>query len=166
KAELREGYGRLIWQLRLLIPKGLSAAVYTQTTDVETEVNGLMTYDREVIKVDVKETAAWHAKLFGPPLKVRTLVATSEEAGQKWRWTTWRATNGWEKPGYDDSKWKEGEGGFGTKGTPGAVVRTTWSTKSIWLRRVVEVKGKVQGEVMLRLHHDEDADVYINGVLA
>lgn len=42
-----------------LIPRGFSAAVYTQTTDVEVEVNGLMTYDRKVIKVDeakVRET--------------------------------------------------------------------------------------------------------------
>ena len=29
-----------------------SAAVYTQTSDVETEVNGLMTYDRKVMKVE------------------------------------------------------------------------------------------------------------------
>ena len=35
-----------------LVPRGFSAAVYTQTTDVEIEVNGLMTYDRKVIKVD------------------------------------------------------------------------------------------------------------------
>ena len=34
------------------IPDGISAAVYTQTTDVEGEVNGIMTYDREVVKVD------------------------------------------------------------------------------------------------------------------
>ncbi|RED95274.1 hypothetical protein [Marinoscillum furvescens] len=32
---------------------GFSAAVYTQTTDVEGEVNGLMTYDRKVIKLDL-----------------------------------------------------------------------------------------------------------------
>jgi beta-galactosidase/beta-glucuronidase len=37
--------------------KGLSAAVYTQTTDVEIEVNGLMTYDREVLKMDPKVLA-------------------------------------------------------------------------------------------------------------
>ena len=37
-----------------LINKGFSAAVYTQTTDVEVEVNGLMTYDRKVIKLDEK----------------------------------------------------------------------------------------------------------------
>lgn len=35
-----------------LIRKGFSAAVYTQTTDVEGEINGLMTYDRKVIKMN------------------------------------------------------------------------------------------------------------------
>ena len=37
-----------------MIKRGFSAAVYTQTTDVEVEVNGLMTYDRKVIKLDEK----------------------------------------------------------------------------------------------------------------
>ncbi len=40
--------------LKELIPRGFSAAVYTQTTDVEVEVNGLLTYDRKVIKLDEK----------------------------------------------------------------------------------------------------------------
>ncbi len=35
-----------------LIPRGFSAAVYTQTTDCEVELNGLMTYDREVVKLN------------------------------------------------------------------------------------------------------------------
>lgn len=39
-------------QLLPLIPKGLSAAVYTQLTDVEDEINGLLTYDRKVLKID------------------------------------------------------------------------------------------------------------------
>mgnify|MGYP000340973441 CR=1 FL=1 len=38
--------------LKEMIKQGFSAAVYTQTTDVEVEVNGLMTYDRKVIKLD------------------------------------------------------------------------------------------------------------------
>jgi hypothetical protein len=42
----------------------LSAAVYTQTTDVEGEVNGLLTYDREVIKIPVETLQQIHAPLF------------------------------------------------------------------------------------------------------
>ena len=37
------------------IPQGMSGAIYTQTTDVEGEVNGFVTYDRKVVKVDVKQ---------------------------------------------------------------------------------------------------------------
>jgi beta-galactosidase/beta-glucuronidase len=47
----------------LIAEKGLSAAVYTQTTDVEVEVNGLMTYDREMVKMDwTRVAAANHGK--------------------------------------------------------------------------------------------------------
>ena len=45
-------------QLKQLIKQGCCAAVYTQTTDVEIEVNGLMTYDRKVIKMDEKKLRA------------------------------------------------------------------------------------------------------------
>ena len=41
-------------QLYKMVPQGFSAAVYTQTTDCETELNGLMTYDRKVVKLDEK----------------------------------------------------------------------------------------------------------------
>jgi hypothetical protein len=43
---------------------GLSAAVYTQTADVEIEVNGYMTYDREVEKMDFEKVRAAHRKLW------------------------------------------------------------------------------------------------------
>ena len=45
-------YEEFAGNLMLIIRQGCSAAVYTQTTDVEGEVNGLMTYDREIIKMD------------------------------------------------------------------------------------------------------------------
>lgn len=50
--EVTDEYIKYAGQLKQLIRQGFSAAVYTQTTDVEVEVNGLMTYDREIIKVD------------------------------------------------------------------------------------------------------------------
>lgn len=50
--EVTDEYEKYAEMLRALIDRGFSAAVYTQTTDVEVEVNGLMTYDRKVVKVD------------------------------------------------------------------------------------------------------------------
>ncbi|MHA1380406.1 MAG: glycoside hydrolase family 2 protein [Candidatus Helarchaeota archaeon] len=50
--ELAEKYAKLISKLKPLIKNGLCAAVYTQITDVEGEINGLLTYDREKIKID------------------------------------------------------------------------------------------------------------------
>ena len=51
-----------------MIKKGLSAAVYTQTTDVEGEVNGLMTYDRKIIKMPVDKLQQLHIKFHDPAL--------------------------------------------------------------------------------------------------
>ncbi len=50
--EATNAYIELAEKLKALIPRGFSAAVYTQTTDVEMEINGLMTYDRKVVKLD------------------------------------------------------------------------------------------------------------------
>ena len=49
---MADEYEKYAKQLMKLIKKGFTAAVYTQTTDVEVEVNGVMTYDRKVIKMD------------------------------------------------------------------------------------------------------------------
>ncbi|RIH67200.1 beta-galactosidase [Mariniphaga sediminis] len=49
--EATDAYIKMAEKLKQLIPNGYSAAVYTQTTDVEMEVNGLMTYDRKIIKL-------------------------------------------------------------------------------------------------------------------
>lgn len=50
--ETTDAYIKLTEKLKKLVVSGFSAAIYTQTTDVEIEVNGLMTYDRKVIKLD------------------------------------------------------------------------------------------------------------------
>ncbi|HEY0608062.1 MAG TPA: beta-galactosidase, partial [Chitinophaga sp.] len=56
--DLFKVYNGFCERLKDLIQRGLSAAVYTQTTDVEMEVNGLMTYDREIIKVPAEKISA------------------------------------------------------------------------------------------------------------
>ncbi|MEO5891876.1 MAG: sugar-binding domain-containing protein [Ferruginibacter sp.] len=64
KEELFKRYSELMDRIPHLIEKGLSAAVYTQTTDVEIETNGLMTYDRKEIKMPVDKLKSVHSKLY------------------------------------------------------------------------------------------------------
>ncbi|MBZ5583736.1 MAG: beta-galactosidase, partial [Acidobacteriia bacterium] len=63
RAALQAAYEDLLAKLAPLVKKGLGAAVYTQTSDVEGEVNGLMTYDRKVVKFDAAKLAALHKSL-------------------------------------------------------------------------------------------------------
>ena len=66
--DLKKRYQEVVLELSKLIPLGLSAGVYTQTTDVEVETNGLMTYDRKVIKIPANELKEIHQKLYDKSL--------------------------------------------------------------------------------------------------
>lgn len=131
-----------------------------------------MLYDRAEWKKwasrDVTKAANW-APFSAPipkPMKSVTVVPTSEKGPIAWRYTTQAPADNWFKPGFDASAWKEGPGGFGTQGTPGAVVRTEWSTPEIWLRREFVMPDGRWEDLKFRMHHDEDAEVYVDGILA
>ena len=70
--EVTDQYVKYANDLLILVKAGFSAGVYTQTTDVESEVNGLMTYDRKVIKIDEKRVKEANQKL------CRSLSGTGE----------------------------------------------------------------------------------------
>jgi len=62
--DLFKKYAEFIDRLHGLIGKGLSAAVYTQTTDVEVETNGFFTYDRKVLKMPLEKVQEVHRELY------------------------------------------------------------------------------------------------------
>jgi Glycosyl hydrolases family 2, sugar binding domain/Glycosyl hydrolases family 2, TIM barrel domain/Glycosyl hydrolases family 2 len=166
-AELTRKYERLLregWDFK--DPKGLNALVYTQLTDVETEANGLLTYDRAVIKVDLERASAVNRGDVSRIPVARTIVPTSEHAGLTWRYSTDKPSDDWFATSFDDSTWKEGPGVLGTERTPGANVRTTWNTPDVWLRRTFDLPEVNPAGLMITALHDEDAEIYLNGVLA
>ena len=165
-ADLTRKYEKL-WQgvYKLKDEKGLSAAVYTQLTDVETEGNGLLTYDRAVIKPDLKRAASAAQGDFSNVPKEMTVVPTSQEQPQTWRYTSDWQPKGWNKPGFNDSAWKQGPGAFGAN-IPDTPIRTEWKSDEIYLRREVTLPNSPFPEPYLTLFHDEDAQIYFDGVLA
>lgn len=171
KEALFRRYRQLNRQLRPLILKGLSAAVYTQTTDVEIEVNGLMSYDRAVVKMPVQKMFETNTKLRAPLSEkapsIEAIAKVASDGEQIWSYTFDKPADNWTDAAFNDSAWKKGAAGFGTEKTPGALVRTVWDSKEIWLRRSVEISEKQLKNIdnfMLNVHHDEDAEVYLNGV--
>jgi hypothetical protein len=166
KQTLASRYQQLLEQVHILNHSmGLSAAIYTQTTDVETECNGLMTYDRAVSKLDPEIVmTANRGKEGATPFRV--IVPNARYGRVTWSYTTDKPDDQWSQPEFNDLNWKEGIGGFGTQGTPAAIVATTWDTADIWLRRKFTLRHEDLRNALIQFHHDEDAEIYFNGVLA
>jgi hypothetical protein len=159
--EWKQRYTNSINILCGLRRQGISAGVYTQTTDVEGEINGLLTYDR-MEKVPASWLKVLHDKLLATADAAifTPLLATSEAAAQTWHYTTEPPAKGWETAAFDHSAWKAAPAPFGTR----AKAVTKWTTPDIWLRRDFELAQAPSGQVILRIFHDEDAIVFLNGI--
>ncbi len=167
-SELEDLYGDFTDQLkRLRDQKGLSAAVYTEITDVEIESNGLMTYDR-ILKADPTRIAL--ANHFQYPVPAyNEVVPTSEQASQTWNYSFTAPPANWMQPSFDDTSWQRGAGGFGTDIPGSPRVGTPWTNSDIWLRRTFalgNLSALQKSQLVLRDLHDEDVEVFINGILA
>ena len=157
-----ENLMRQAWKLNKAI--GTSAVVYAQLTDIEGDATGFYSYDRGVLKMDENRVRAANS---GPtlPKPLTILAATAQDAPIDWKYTTKRPPDGWERLGFDDSDWQSGAAPFGTLNIPEMPVRTEWKAREIWLRREIEVPADFKNALLLLLH-DNDAIVYINGLLA
>ncbi len=123
-----------------------------------------MLYDSDIwskhASGDVTRASDW-APMPVPP-KTTTLIPTSEKSQTVYRYTTSKPTGDWFAAEYSDADWQEGPGGLGRND---GVIRTPWNTSDIWVRRTIELKKPIPDRIGLRIWHDEDAQVYINGKL-
>lgn len=149
---------------------------YTQIYDVEQEQNGLYTYDRKP-KFDVAKIRAITSREAAyekdPPLAAeekspvdwRVIVGAFPDGrlAREWRYTFDSPTDNWMKPDFDDSSWRSGLGGFGSKGGWERATRTAWATPDVWLRQEFEYDGSPVSRALLAIHYDNATEVYLNG---
>jgi hypothetical protein len=109
---------------------------------------------------------------FGFIDEVKTLLPTSEQTAQEWNYTMSPPNYGWHFGGdypyhipYQGMSWKKGKGAFGTPDGPPTFVGTPWNSNNIWLRKSFEIDRNTFNPY-LRIRHDEEFEVYINGELA
>lgn len=159
-------YTRMMVPIYDLIGQGLAGAIYTQLTDVEHEVNGLLTFDRKVVKLDPMTIANINQRVINGTFSFSSedLLPPSGKVLQKWKYTFKKPEGDWTAPNYDDSSWKTAPGGFGAGVNRFRAIGTFWPTREIWLRRTFELESvdKFHSPQLMVLH-DEDAEVYVNG---
>jgi beta-galactosidase/beta-glucuronidase len=168
--ELEDAYESLINKLHPYVSEGVSSAIYTQITDVENEVNGMMTYDRSVIKMDQKRVRNIADQLYAVKpgfFNVNEVIPTSQKSGQEWRYVSQIPADGWEKQKYDDKDWKIGEGGFGDPKDSNPVIRTEWKDRELWLRKSFTYDGEMNEPLYIQIYHqfESETHIYLNGDL-
>lgn len=92
------------------------------------------------------------------------VMATGEsDANALWRYTTTSPAAAWNQRTFDDSAWTVGAGAFGDSDRGFTPSRTSWTSADIWLRRSFSLSS-VPSALSLKIFHDEQAEVFVNGV--
>ncbi len=97
--------------------------------------------------------------------KMVSVVPSSKDAEVRWKYSLSQPAESWTSSSFDASAWKDGVGPFGSDGTPGIAPKTQWTSDDIWLRREFTMPD-FKGDLFMQVYHDEDVEVYVNGVLA
>jgi hypothetical protein len=110
-----------------------------------------------LIKVD-GETYRFMGK---EPVSYRTILADGETKPYTCKFTETKPADGWEAPGFNDADWKTGTAPFSDDKT---LAKTPWKGRDLWVRRIfIHNKTTPINKLVLNLHHDDDAEVYLNG---
>jgi len=99
-----------------------------------------------------------------PENPVQAILATGEEKQYECKYTEDDPGSGWTNEGFNDAAWKTGKAPFGLGWDNDAA--TEWKSKSIWVRREFDLNDIDIEKLVLQLRHDEDVEVYVNGILA
>ena len=162
REELNARYSEVVGNLVGPRALGLAAAIYTQTTDVEGEVNGLMTYDRELVKFDEDRLNALHDRIYASEGVAGVLLPTSEHLPQEWEHRLSAPEIDWTDSDSADG-WLVGAAPFQSGSNPNLPTGTVWENGPIWIRAAFDLET-IPDNLWIEAYHAVDSGaVYLNG---
>ncbi|MBB6108056.1 L-glutaminase [Mucilaginibacter lappiensis] len=93
-------------------------------------------------------------------VEYKTVLAAADEKPYTCKFTEAEPSKDWASVKFDDSSWKTGTAPFSNDKS---AAKTLWTGRDIWVRRTFTLNDLNFNKLWLRLHHDDEAEVYING---
>ena len=94
------------------------------------------------------------------PVEHKTVLAAANETPYTCKFTESEPAKDWADPKFDDNNWKTGTAPFSDDKS---AAKTLWTSRDIWVRRTFTINDLNLNKLSLRLHHDDEAEVYLNG---